>query len=43
LQKVTLSNKQKVVTVPLNVTKTNAEIERLLDATDNLERISVGM
>jgi len=29
--------------VPLNVTKTQAEIERLLDATDNLERISVGI
>jgi hypothetical protein len=40
---VALTKKQEVATVPLNVTKTQAEIERLLDATDNLERISVGI
>jgi hypothetical protein len=40
---VALAKKQEVATAPLNVTKTQAEIERLLDATDNLERISVGI
>jgi hypothetical protein len=40
---VALAKKQEVATAPLNVTKTHAEIERLLDATDNLERISVGI
>jgi hypothetical protein len=43
LQKVALPKKQEVAAAPLNVTKTHAEIERLLDATDNLERISVGI
>lgn len=38
-----LAKKQEVATAPLNVRKTHAETERLLDATDNLGRISVGI